>query len=77
MGERTDPRGHRDRRNTLRTIRLDQDSILAQLLPNQNDLLRAFDDEITPWIEWPLGHASKLHLRITTEHAHVAPEHGQ
>jgi len=77
VGERTDSRGHRDRRNTLRAIRLDQDSILAQLLLNQNDLLRAVDDEITPWIEWALGHGSKLHLRITTEHALVAPEHGQ
>jgi len=77
VGERTDSRGHRDGRNTLRTIRLDQDSTLAQLLLNQNDLLRAFDDEITPWIEWPLGNGSRLHLRITTEHALVAPEHGR
>ena len=77
MGERTDSRGHQDRRNTLRAIRLDQDSIIAQLLLNENDLLRAFDGEITPWIEWPLGHGSRLHLGITTEYALVAPERSQ
>ena len=54
--------------------RFDSCSVAA---PEPNDLLRAFDDEITPWIEWPLGHGSRLNLGLATEHEIIAPEHDQ
>jgi hypothetical protein len=61
--------------NTLDRIGLHNDTILAQLLLNKDNLFRAFNDKIPTRVERAFAHMSQLSLGTTCEDTLVAPEH--
>ena len=56
-------------------IRFDDNSVLAQLLLDENDLFRAFDDKVTTGVQRTLGHTGKLCLRTPGQDALVTTQH--
>lgn len=61
--------------HTLDRVGLNNDTVLAQLFLNKDDLFRAFDDEIPTRVKRAFAHLSQLGFGATCEHAFVAPEH--
>lgn len=63
--------------DTLYRVSFDDYTILAQLLLNQNNLLRAFDHKITTRIKRTLRHSSELRFIPASEDTFVAPQHNR
>lgn len=61
--------------DALDGICLDDNSVLAQLFLDEDNLFCAFDDEITTWIQWTFGHACKLRLGTPRQDALVTTQH--
>ena len=59
--------------DTLDGISFDDDSVLAQLLLDKDDLFRAFHDKVTAGIERTFGHACELCLGTPGQYALVTP----
>lgn len=60
---------------SLLRVCLDDDSVLGELLLNENDLLRPLDDKVPSRVERALGHGRELGLTLPRKDALVAPEH--
>ena len=56
-------------------VRLNNDTILAELLLHENDLLRPLHHKVAARVERTLRHACQLRLRPSRKHALVAPQH--
>lgn len=56
-------------------ISLDNDTIFAQLLLHQNDLLRPFYNKISSRVKWTLGHPGQLSFIFPSQDTLAASEH--
>ena len=74
-GELEDVRSTRCLDHALHRVGLNNDTVLAQLFLNKDDLFRAFDDEIPTRVERAFAHLSQLGFGATCKYAFVAPEH--
>ncbi len=61
--------------NALYGIGLDDDTILAELLLNENNLLGALHDEVPAGIERTFRHAGQVRVRTIGQDAFTAPQH--
>lgn len=68
-------RSTRSLNHALNGIGLNDDAILAQLLLNEDDLFRAFDDEVPTRVERAFAHMSQLSFGVTCKDTLVAPKH--
>lgn len=59
----------------LLRVRFDDDSILRELLLDENDLLRSLDDKVASGVERAFGHLRELGIALPRKNALVAPEH--
>mmetsp|Transcript_98 Transcript_98/g.180 ORF Transcript_98/g.180 Transcript_98/m.180 type:complete len:259 (-) Transcript_98:470-1246(-) len=67
-------RRHRGRHLAL-AIDVNDDAILGELLLDENDLLRALDDEVPPRVQRALSQSGELLLRLAGQHAVGAAQH--
>ena len=68
-------RGTRCLDDPFRGVNLHDDTILAQLLLDEDYLLRALDNEVSSRVQRTFRHARELGIRAPGEHALVAPQH--
>ena len=72
---RAHARGTRRLDDTLDRVRLDNDAVLAKLLLDEDDLLRALDHEIPAGIERTLVLYREFPLILICQPALIAPQH--
>lgn len=72
---RKNARGDGSLNETLFRFRLDDDSILRQLLLDEDDLFRALDDKVPARVERALVHRRELGLVLPRQDTLVTPEH--
>lgn len=68
-------RGARRLDDALGRIRFDDDTVLAELLLDEDNLFRAFDNKVAAGVERTFRHAGELCLGTPGEDALVAAQH--
>ena len=63
------------RHSCTSSIHFDDNSILAELFLNQNDLFRASDNKVSSWVKRAFCHLGLLCLSLSSQIALVTPQH--